>query len=307
MSTKKNLFVILATVLMMFCAFSISASASDEEVLVMLNGDILEFDVQPQIINGRTMVPMRKIFESMGAGVAWEDSTQTITATKQNTTVVMQINNNVMLVNGNPTILDVPPQLVDSRTLVPVRAIAESFDIDVIWDEVTWTVMLSTYIPFDSPKQTFDYLCAWLLENGKTFANYTYIGWELDDGVWLTVRCYPDAVNGQMAIRVVLDTYDIDGVITSLGLFPISNNTELYATYDSLGDTFHINGEINMAMHTNSYPITRIDCEITGTESELYILEDTRNRINYLLDETAIILSAYNTQVTLKTLGFDKY
>ena len=98
----------------------------------------------PQIVNDRTMVPMRKIFESMGAEVLWEDSTQTIRAFKSGITVVMQINNNEMTVDGSKIVLDVPPQLSKSRTVVPVRAIAESFGCTVNWNGETNTVIITT-------------------------------------------------------------------------------------------------------------------------------------------------------------------
>ena len=164
----KKLFLTLLTMIMTISILAVPVSAIDE-IWVYLDGQRLEFDVQPQIIDGRTMVPMRKIFESMGATVEWENSTQKITAKKQDTTVIMQINSNVLSVDENAITLDVPPQLVDGRTLVPVRAVAESFDIHVLWDDIYKNVMLSTYIPFETAVQAFDSLCDWLLENGKAF------------------------------------------------------------------------------------------------------------------------------------------
>ena len=97
-------------------------------IKVTLNGTELAFDVQPQLINDRTMVPMRKIFEALDANVEWQEETQTILATKDDTVITMQIGNNVITINGADFELDAPPQLVNDRTLVPVRAVAESFD-----------------------------------------------------------------------------------------------------------------------------------------------------------------------------------
>ena len=121
----KKIISILTVVTMLMGMLSISVLANDI-ITVVLDGEQLIFDVKPQIISGRTMVPMRKIFEAMGASVEWEGSSQKITATKGDITIIMQINNESIIVNGKNITLDVPPQLVDGRTLVPARAVAES-------------------------------------------------------------------------------------------------------------------------------------------------------------------------------------
>lgn len=86
---------------------------------------------------------MRKIFEALGATVEWIDSTQTITAKKDDIVIIMQINNITITVSGKEISLDVPPQLVDGRTLVPVRAVAEGLDAEVKWDDATKTVIIT--------------------------------------------------------------------------------------------------------------------------------------------------------------------
>ena len=128
---------------------------ADSEIKVVLDGEELVFDVPPQLIEERTMVPMRKIFEAMGAAVSWNDETQTVTATKGEITVVMQIDNKVISVNGNDITLDVPPQLVDSRTLVPARAVAESLNASVEWDEAASTVFITS--PNKSIEELYQY------------------------------------------------------------------------------------------------------------------------------------------------------
>jgi hypothetical protein len=110
---------------------------------VKLNGEDLAFDVPPQLINDRTMVPMRKIFESLGAEVEWDGDTQTITASQNDSIIIMQIDNVVMKINEEEVTLDVPPQLVDNKTLVPVRAVAEGLNADVDWNDVTQTVIIT--------------------------------------------------------------------------------------------------------------------------------------------------------------------
>lgn len=102
-------------------------------ITVYLDGEKLSFDVQPQIINGRTMVPMRKIFESLGAVVGWNDNTQVATAFKKGDVVKIGIGEQTMLCNDEFKTLDSPAVVINGRTLVPARAIAESFNCDVEW------------------------------------------------------------------------------------------------------------------------------------------------------------------------------
>ncbi len=157
----KRIFSGLIVFVMMLGLMTFSASA-DGGIKVVLDGATLVFDVQPQLINDRTMVPMRKIFESMGAEVYWDGATSTVTASDGNTTVVMQINNNVIKVNDSSFTLDVPPVIVDDRTLVPVRAVAESFDADVQWIGETQTVEITS-------KQTYNY--SWYYMDSALQAN----------------------------------------------------------------------------------------------------------------------------------------
>jgi len=117
-------------------------SVSDE-IRVLLNGQMLSFDVPPQIIDDRTMVPLRGIFEAMNASVDWDQATQTVTAILGDITVSLRIGSNELIRNGAVITLDVPAQIVNDRTLVPARAVAESFGANVDWDEATRTVIIT--------------------------------------------------------------------------------------------------------------------------------------------------------------------
>ncbi|MBE6572215.1 MAG: copper amine oxidase N-terminal domain-containing protein [Ruminococcaceae bacterium] len=110
---------------------------------ITTNGEAKALDVPAQIIDSRTMVPLRAIFEALGASVEWDDATKTVTSVKGDTTVKLTIGQASINVNGADKALDVPAQIVDSRTLVPVRAIAESFGCEVGWDDPTKTVTIT--------------------------------------------------------------------------------------------------------------------------------------------------------------------
>lgn len=113
-----------------------------KEVRVGYNGLFIDFDQPPIIENGRTLVPMRKIFETLGATVNWDGETQTITSTKGDTTIVLTVGNTTAYKNGEPIELDVPAKIINGRTLVPVRFIGESLDMVVEWHEYDRIVAL---------------------------------------------------------------------------------------------------------------------------------------------------------------------
>jgi len=113
-------------------------------VSVILDGRALSFEVQPQIMNGRTMVPLRAIFEEMGATIEWDGATRTVTAEKDDIVVVLTIGDTSPTVNGQVVPLDQSGVIVDGRTLAPLRFVAEAFGGSVEWDANTRTASITT-------------------------------------------------------------------------------------------------------------------------------------------------------------------
>ena len=127
-----------------FACLLLAAVMAVNIVTVTLDGEELAFDVPPQIINDSTFVPMRAIFEALGATVEFDDYTRVITAMAGSREIIMQLDNPIMTINGEQVELPNAPRLVDERTLVPVRAVAEGLSVDVGWDEDTRTVHLES-------------------------------------------------------------------------------------------------------------------------------------------------------------------
>ena len=114
-------------------------------VKVYIDGEELAFtDCSPFISNNRTLVPLRAIFTALGAEIDWNDDTQTVTSVKGDTTVRLTIGEKVLYKNGTAEEIDVPAQLVNNRTVVPVRAVAQSFGANVEWNEATQSVLITT-------------------------------------------------------------------------------------------------------------------------------------------------------------------
>ena len=123
------------------CA-SISVIAADN-INVTIDGEPLYSDVPAQVINGRTMVPMRSVFEALDADISWDNTTKTITARKNDTKIKMTIVETVFYKNDAAVSLDVSAQIIDGRTLVPVRAVSESLGCKVEWDNGSKTVTIT--------------------------------------------------------------------------------------------------------------------------------------------------------------------
>lgn len=139
----KKVLTVIALVVMIL-TLQAGVFAAENDILVTVDGTTLAFDQPPVIIEGRTLVPMRAIFEKLGAEVEWDDSTKTATGTKDGTVIKIQNQNNIMLKDSTQITLDVPAQIINSRTLVPVRAISEAFGCLVDWNNETRTVIIAT-------------------------------------------------------------------------------------------------------------------------------------------------------------------
>lgn len=143
---KKIVCILLAISILSFSAVGLAES----EITVLLDEEKIEFDVLPQIINDRTMVPMRAIFEALGCSVDWVEESRLVIATYNELIILMMIDmpNMVVknIVTGEEKIveLDSPPVIIDSRTLAPVRAISEAIGCNVGWNPETSTVTILT-------------------------------------------------------------------------------------------------------------------------------------------------------------------
>lgn len=135
----------LAGTFLSLSLFSAGALAGERnEISVYINETRVEFDVNPVIENDRTLVPMRAIFEALGAEIQWDDASRTVTATKGSDVIQVTIDDPAMRKNDQTILLDVPAKIVDERTLVPVRAISEGLDASVEWDAENQQVLIHT-------------------------------------------------------------------------------------------------------------------------------------------------------------------
>ena len=126
------------------------------DTYVQVKDEILGFDTPPVTESDRTLVPMRFLFEKLGADVTWDEATQTATATiepdiddqfqtfgtARAKSVSVSIDNTTAVVNGQARAMDVPARMVNDRTLVPLRFLSENLGYTVTWDEATNTAIV---------------------------------------------------------------------------------------------------------------------------------------------------------------------
>lgn len=143
MPDRSRALVLVMSVL--FGLFSTVARAETQPLpppSIVLDGLPLTFTVPPMIVQDRTMVPFRVLAEVIGVQVSWHGETRTIDAHAPDRNVRLVIGADSALVNGVQVTLDVPPLIVDDRTLVPLRFFGEAFGAEIGWNGETRTVTI---------------------------------------------------------------------------------------------------------------------------------------------------------------------
>ena len=155
---KKRIFALVISMALMPIPFV----NAHEEIDVYYDGERIEFDAAPEILNDRTFVPIRAIAEALGTDVAWDGETETVTLAKSDVVTYLVIGTKHIKTKakGHESTgdIDAAPYIKNKRTMVPLRFISETFGMDVIWDGDTRSVYITTPTgtpePTAAPKQT---------------------------------------------------------------------------------------------------------------------------------------------------------
>jgi len=155
---KKFIISLLFFSILFFCYHSTNQvllfanNASDSEIQLVINDRHLEGLLTPPVIlNDFTLVPARDVFEELGARVDWDPSTRHIYIEYKEYFILLQIDNSVALLNDAPALMDIFPQIINGRTMIPVRFVAESLGFLVDWDQDLRTVFIDTYYQEQPP------------------------------------------------------------------------------------------------------------------------------------------------------------
>ena|GEM_PF-1196547 len=137
-------FAITAFIIAVFIPYMfapISLFAQSQEIRIRIDGEFVyipAYEQHPVIIDGRTLVPVRAVMEALGFEVSWYEPTQAITVSDRNVQfdAIFIIDYHHMWIRDFESLsLDVPPKIINGRTMIPVRAIAEAYRMEVRWNQ----------------------------------------------------------------------------------------------------------------------------------------------------------------------------
>ena len=186
------------------------------EIAVKLNGEWMNFDVDPIIVNDRTLVPFRAIFEALGCTVSWDDATQTAIGERNGMKIELPIGKTLAKVSGAGKYLDQPAILHNERTLVPLRFVSESLGAAVQWYDDSQSVAILASIPETSG----------ILFTAQSVSNAG--NWIIETDARKSSDGYPDGVLvGCQTNQAPKETYDKETVKPAT----ISFNLEESGTY----------------------------------------------------------------------------
>lgn len=129
------LFKKIAAFMLLTLVITITPAATVHAITLVVNNEALSnLSAPPVIYNDFTLVPARDVFERMGATVGWEEDVRAVYVGREEELLVMQIDNQLAMVNGTQMTMQIPPKIINERTMIPLRFVSESFGFDVDWD-----------------------------------------------------------------------------------------------------------------------------------------------------------------------------
>ncbi|WOZ38077.1 stalk domain-containing protein [Paenibacillus polymyxa] len=139
----KRFGVALLSTLVLTSAFANLAGAQSGDIKVIINGVTQQYTQSPIVSQNTTLVPLRGVFESLGAQVEWDSKAKKVTASKNDDTLTLNIGSKLAYKNSNPVQLDAATQIQKGQVLVPLRFVSQSLGAKVNWDQRTRTVTIS--------------------------------------------------------------------------------------------------------------------------------------------------------------------
>ena len=297
------------------------------EIRVVLEGKQLEFDVAPQIVNGRVLVPMRKIFESFGLFVTWDNELRAAIGRSESMEVVFVIGSNIAVVNGLEYQLEVPAQIIGGSTMVPLRFLSEHMNYNVVWNGEAQLILISKapiiewkYGGFEGSKPYKEYEYKYI--NGEKTTDFRYTGknhdvtivnlYRKDGGM---VPNVPDfkikdyGVGWYEKSPYVGKTYwvHIDELITGIKINPIYLEEFQQLDLNSLKETAEVGNYVKIKINEHYFDLQdyRNILENQNTKITSIINEDLLDGKVILAEDTLFkvqINDQYNTLVSFKTL-----
>lgn len=261
-------------------------------ITIHIDGEYLPCDVAPMVKNNRTLMPMRAAGEALGATVDWNPTQKTITLSKDSDVVKFVLNSSTYYVNGTAHHADIAPQIVQNRTLIPLRAFAEALNTRVDWNQYLYDVSISTtgeaaqypQIPsnihgnaarwvtkyYVEPNNTDPFVGSWTRTStyqyspyeSSTTTEYDFITKLNGNYQYISVDVSLEPYYGQPVVTVIKNDawstgsayrrFDIPNVLYYIGP-PRGFTSEGYSDFDIIADSLVCTGYLDTFVGSNRY------------------------------------------------------
>ncbi|MEG6522278.1 stalk domain-containing protein [Desulfotomaculum sp. 1211_IL3151] len=286
--------------LVLFTLFSVPASFANaaQPMSVFVNGAAVKFDVPPMVQENRTLVPFRALAEALQVEVTWDGASQTIRAKDAVTYIVLQIGNKTANHNDSDITLDVPPQIINGRTLIPLRFFSEAFDCQVSWNASENTIHI-----LSAPRQI-----PWNLD----VVGYYALG-DLQTSSWTNLfgQPFPDhsSANTDVVNDVALGWYSLDRDGNLLTKSRTGwQRPEDYEKVLAAADQYDLKTQMVIHMADEDSSLTDLLASKSATEQAVQtIAEEAVNYQSVNLDFEGLGLSETNEQLTLVQNRFTNF
>ncbi len=290
---KKSVTILL---FIFFVMFSMTAFAQNN-VSVYIDNQKLEFEVEPRILNGSTMVPLRGIFDAFDAKIRWDDDTRTITSFKESGEVIfITIDHHLMYVGNKAIKLPTPAVIIENTTFVPLRAISETFGCKIGWDETDKTVSIIK----DKSKYTMLYTDnnrkrSFLIDEALDYINN---GWLIDDENLTNI--YDDSQKPVLSVGG--QNVYIDELIYYYAMLRQNSDDITEDNFNELMESvineIKINKSLGLLAYINNSTLTKEDYKLQITD---YV-----SSIKYALGEQfdEILASSYLTETLFEEITY---
>ena len=145
MNWKLKRFLCIFVILFSFGTISTYANDNLNDISIQVDGTYLKLNDSPKIINGNTLVPLRDISTALNIPINWNENTKTIDIYGKDNKYTLEIDNDIVKSENNDTIiLNTAPTIINNKTFVPIRFIAESTGTEILWDDYSRTIFITT-------------------------------------------------------------------------------------------------------------------------------------------------------------------
>ncbi len=159
---KKSFFIIVLIFALFVSLFEAQAGFG---IKLYINNKEVKCDVAPMIVNDRTLVPARVVFENLKAQVDWDEVSRRVFITSGDTKIVFKIGNNKATINDEQVVMDCAPLIVEDRTMVPIRFVSENLGYTVDWDGTTKKVSITAPDIIPEPDMGYEIISVSVKEN----------------------------------------------------------------------------------------------------------------------------------------------